>query len=130
MRLTSEQTKRIMECVAKEMGVELGDKILIEDGYGGMAEVIVDSGGLLNKAGNPIQTIMPLLRGAESFEKAPWEPKMGRGYYAPSIFSDNGTIFVTWEGDPADINCKKGSASTAPKRKPLQKPGNWGGRSE
>ena len=41
MRLTSEQTKRIMECIAREMGVELGDRILIENGHGGMAEVIV-----------------------------------------------------------------------------------------
>jgi hypothetical protein len=68
MRLTKEQTKRIMQCIAQEMGVELGDKILIKDG---MAEMIVDAGGLLNKEGRPMDTITYLLSGAESFEKVP-----------------------------------------------------------
>ena len=107
MRLTSEQTKRIMECIAHEMGVELGDKILIDDGHGGMAGVIVDSGGLLNKAGNPIQTIMPLLRGAESFEKVPWEPKIEEKYYYPHFYVAGGWDTYTWSNSRRDQQIKK-----------------------
>jgi hypothetical protein len=89
------------------MGVELGDKILIEDGHGGIAEVIVDSGGLLNKAGNPIQTIMPLLRGAESFEKVPWEPKDDEAYYYPLFSAYNWWSSSVWRNRPVDYQIKK-----------------------
>lgn len=104
MRLTREQTKRIMECIAKEMGVELGDKILLKDG---MAEVIVDSGGLINKEGRPMQTIMPLLRGAESFEKVPWEPKYGDRYYSPCPSVLSGVLDYVYTNRDADIARRK-----------------------
>ena len=121
MRLTSEQTKKIMECIAQEMGVELGDKILIENGYGGMAEVIVDSGGLLNKAGNPIQTIMPILRGAESFEKVPWEPKSGEVYFYPTPVWDDGINEVVYRGNNIDQNIIKRVGIYRTKEEALQK---------
>lgn len=121
MRLTSEQTKRIMEVIAEEMGVELGDKIMIEDGCGGMVEVIVDSRGLLNKLGNPIQTIMPLLRGSESFKKVPWEPKMGEEYYYPIFTSYSGARNSLWFNDDTDHQIKKAVGIYRTEQEAIQK---------
>ena len=121
MRLQPEQTKRIMECIAEEMGVELGNKIMIEDEFGGMVEVIVDSGGLLDKLGNPVQSIMPILRGSESFKKVPWEPALGQLYHYPAACKTLGIDSDVWTNTTGDRLRRKRVGIYRTKEEAIQK---------
>lgn len=101
MRLQPEQTKRIMECIAKEMGVELGDTVTMGDGVG----VVVDSGGFKSPDGMILHAgiMQDIIRGSVAFERCPWEPRAGDAYFFPAPNADaTGVKQFCWVDTPLD----------------------------
>jgi len=93
MRLTSEQTKRIMEVIAEEMGIQLGDTIRFDESD---SELRINSKGCFTKTiHTSLEAILGgIICGVYSFERLPWEPGCGEMYYYPNPTEFNGVGFV------------------------------------
>ena len=78
-----------MKQVAEILGVELGEKFIIENTESKM-RVVLDADGLHISVGGFLGTPKPdmlqnLLCGLYEVKKLPWEPKENERYYCPSI---------------------------------------------
>ena len=101
--------KNCMAAVAKMLGVELGEKFIIENAEHNLQVVLGADGLHVTKddflgSSNSI-LLQKVLCGLFEVKKLPWEPKYKEYYYCPSI-TQRRVIEFLWIGDTHDYAMK------------------------
>lgn len=105
MRLQPEQTKRIMECIAEEMGITLPGKLHL----GNYEKIVINDCGLkfVSSGKNDTLILGEIITGENDFYLFPWEPKMHEEYFFPHFASEKGWSSSMWRDDNVDHRIRK-----------------------
>ena len=101
--------KNLMPELAKLLGVELGEKFIIENAEHNLQVVLVADGLHVTKddflGSSNSKLLQNVLCGLFGVKKLPWEPKHKEYYYCPSI-NQRMVIEFLWIGDIRDYAMK------------------------
>lgn len=102
--------KNLMPEVAKMLGVELGEKFIIENAEHNLQVVLVADGLHVTKddflGSSNSKLLQNVLCGLFEVKKLPWEPKYKETYYRPNIIYKR-VSDVLWRGSALDCALKK-----------------------
>ena len=102
--------KNLMSEVAALLGVEIGEKFIIENADR-KETVVLGMDGLHVIQPNDVlepdhgKLLSKVLQGLYTVKKKPWEPKCNEYYYCPSV-RQIGVSYVKWWGDITDYALK------------------------
>ena len=102
--------KNLMTELAKLLGVELGEKFIIENAYHKETVVLAADGFHVIQPNDVLgpdhgKLLSKVLQGLYEVKKKPWEPKYGECYYCPSI-RQRKVMQPMWVGDTRDYAMK------------------------
>lgn len=102
--------KNLMPEVAKMLGVELGEKFIIENAEHNLQVVLVADGLHVTKddflGSSNSKLLQNVLCGLFEVKKLPWEPKYKERYYRPNIIYKR-VSDVLWRGSALDYALKE-----------------------
>ena len=102
--------KNLMPEVAKLLGVELGEKFIIENAEHNLQVVLVADGLHVTKddflGSSNSKLLQNVLCGLFEVKKLPWEPKYKERYYRPNIIYKS-VSDVLWRGSALDCALKE-----------------------
>ena len=82
-------SKNLISEIAKLLGVEIGEKFIIENAEHNLQVVLVADGLHVTKddflGSSNSKLLQNVLCGLFEVKKLPWEPKVGEGYYFPDV---------------------------------------------
>ena len=102
--------KNLMPEVAKLLGVEIGEKFIIENAEHNLQVVLVADGLHVTKddflGSSNSKLLQNVLCGLFEVKKLPWEPKYKERYYRPNIIYKR-VSDVLWRGSALDYALKE-----------------------